>query len=288
MNFGYYRFLLSSLKQQEILTSERGRKKVIEDIFSEDKLYTFKSGRGTYEFLVKIVEEKKALAIIAKKKNTKIRSSLVDGYVEKIEEDWSGSYLVINLDNEKETGLEEQSGQSIAMQHNNKVGVSPINCLRSLADEINGQIVNHGYIMSINPISNRKKDFWSVVGQHQNDIKKIVFTYAMPNIFHVAGNLEKDLRAWRDDLNVTKAEVTLENNSRNMKVNKDNLFLTESAEYSKKGGAKYKIHLRTSKKTITSDDNVVLEKFDDVEIDGLTGKDALAIFKMILEKNHDD
>lgn len=287
MNFGYYRFLLSSLKQQEILTSERGRKKVIEDIFSENRRYEFVNNRVKYGFLVQKVIGNKVLARIAKEKPANLHASPLDGFAEKQEEDWPGSYLLINLDDEKETGLLKQSGQVIAMQHQSVIR-SPINCLRLLATKISEEILADGYDMSINPISSGPKHFWSVVDLYKDDIKKIVLKYAMPNILNLKNKVEDDLKEVRDVYKASKTAIILESETGNLKIDENNSFVKESIDYIEPGGGSYIIYSRKDGEIIKSDDNVITEKFNEIKIEGASAEELSIIFNKVLEKKHDD
>ena len=291
MRFEYHRFLLTPLNQGQLSFSDRpSREELIEKVFSEEH-YTFQYRRTTYGFVKKFIRNKKVFGRIEKQRKTSIFLSPSKGFQEKQEEDWPGSHVFINLDDEKTTGQTEKSGQVIAVQCNKPIISSPINCLRALADKINEEILtNSGYYISINPILQDKRGFWSVVDEHKDKIKKVILIYTPPNLFELQNKLEVDLRKANEEFNTTSTQVVFENDGGHLKLPKDNNLLNESVDYVEQGAGGYKIFLKDGKKTIKSEAGVKTETFDGKEliIDSASDEEMDKIIQKVLMRDHHD
>ena len=222
MKFEYFRFLLTPVEEPQLPLREKlDRKALIQDMFAEEKKYNFQSGRATYGFVVKNKIGNLVEARIGKRTTTRLHASPDNGFEEKEEEDWPGSSVFLNLDDEKGSGKSKESGQKIAFEANRVAITNPVNCLRALADKINEDITHHGYFITINPILTAKKSFWAAVDENEGKIKKAVLTYTPPNLFNLQNNLEDDLRKANEKFNTTSTQVVLENESGNLHLPKD-------------------------------------------------------------------
>lgn len=291
MKFEYFRFLLTPVKEPELpLVKRMERSELVQDIFSDGKHYKFKSGRATYGFVTKRKQGSLIQARIGKLTTARLHSSPDKGFAEKIEEDWPGSNVFINLDDEKESGKTRDIGQTIAFELNRSAIANSVNCLRALADSINQTIIHHGYYITINPILMPKKSFWSVVDEYDGKIKKIILTYTPPNLFNLQNSLEDDLRTANENFNTTSTQIVLENEVGHLKLPKENQLLQQSAEYIDLGNGSFSLHLRDGKtKVVKSESGVKTETFSGVEMN-LTGKsveDVQQIIESILLKRHD-
>lgn len=284
MRFEYYRFLLTPLSQLELPFSENSptREELPGAIFSPDKPYTFQYRGTAYGFVTRSVRNKKAFGRLGKQKNTTLHLSPASGFQEKQEEDWPGCHVFINLDDEKTTGQTEQFGQVIAIQVNRPAISSPTNCLRALADKINEEIYFLGYYLSINPILQNKKGFWSVVDEHEGKIKKVVLTYTPPNLFDLKNKLEDELRQANEKFHTTSTQIVLENNVNHLKLPKNDPLLKESADYIDQGAGNFKIHLKKGKKTIKSEAGVKVETFEGIELD-IENNSTLALEEIVMK-----
>lgn len=257
MKFKYYRFTLAMTENFDWTTEEVGREKIIEEIFSKGKKYNFKIKNSTYGFLIKSVQEKKALGRIAKKTSTKLHGPPEDEFKEKQEEDWPGCHVFINLDNEKETGKKNDYGQLIAWQSKPTAISNPFNCLSALAQQINNEFLlkkHSNYHMYIKPILDTNKGFWSIVDKHHDEIKKITFNYNRPNLLELDDDLDSDLKKLYKQFNSTNVEFSLENKQGGLRIPKENKLLQQSAERADKGEADFKIE--TKEKKILSEESV--------------------------------
>lgn len=286
MRLEYFRYLLSPLKQSRLaFVEELSREEVIRKIFSSEKIYTFPYGRnkGTFGFVTKLIHNKKAFGRIGRQKKTKLHLSPAEGFQEKQEEDWPGSHIFINLDDEKTTGQTEKSGQVIAIQSNRAVISNPTNCLRALADKINQEVREYGYYLTINPILQEKKNFWSVVDKYDGHIKKVVLIYTPPNLFELKNKLEDDLKRANENFNTTKTEIVLENNSGDLRLPRENRLLKESAEYVDQGGGGYIIRMKDGKEIIKSEEGVETKTFEgkELNIEGASKEDLARIIHHI-------
>lgn len=286
MRLKYYRFLLSPLDQGYLpFSGEYSREEVINKIFSPGRVYTFPYGRfgSVFGFVTKKVYNKKAFGRIGRQRRTKFYLSPEEGFQEMHLEDWPGSDIFINLADEKTSGLVENAGQVIAIQSNRTVISNPTNCLRALADRINYDILDHGYYLSINPILEKKKNFWSVVNEYEGQITKVVLIYTPPNLFELENKLEEDLKRANRDFNTTSVQIVLENDKGELNLSEDNALLNESAKYVDLGGGNYRISVRDGERTIKSEDGIKSEIFKgkELKIDGASDEDIKRIMRQI-------
>jgi hypothetical protein len=291
MRFEYFRFLITPVQEPQLpLHEQMTREQLIEDIFSTDKHYRFKSGRASYGLAVQNRMDKMIQARIGRATTARLHLSPDKGFAEKVEEDWPGSYLLINLDDEKGSGKTRDYGQILAFEKNRTAISNSISCMRALADKINETIVSQGFFITINPIPTSKRHFWSVIDEYDGQIKKVVLTYTPPNLFNLQNSLEDDLRNANKNFNTTSTQVVLENETGHLKLPKDNALLKESAEYIDQGGGSFAVHLRDGKKkVVTSDTGVKTETFQGLElsIKGNNPEEVRTILETVL-KTHDE
>ena len=274
MHFEYYRFFLTPVSQGELPFEERkSRQQWIEKIFTEGETYKFVYRGTDHGFRIQKIIDKKAVARLGKSTEKKIVASPEEEFKEDLVTDWPGSHVIVNLDDEKNTGKTEEFGQVMVVQKNSQVFRNINNVLQYLAEEINKKI--NGYYLSINPITQKKETFWSVVDAHKGDIKRVTFTYTPPNIFNLKNTLEDDLREANKEFNTTSTNVSLENNDGNLALSKDNEFLKQSAEYTDKGAGNYTIHLKNEKKIIKSENQIKTKKIEVTELNISTNDTSL-------------
>ncbi len=294
MKFEYYRFLLTPIDEPELpLHGKLSREEVITKIFSKGKSYEFKSGKASYGFVLKSISDAHKMGIgrVGKQKSERLFGSPSEGFAEKQEENWPGSDVLINFDDEKSTGKTRESGQVMAIQVNRSAITNPTNCLRALADKINQEIILYGFYITINPILKPKKKFWSVVNENKGNIKKVVLIYTPPNIFNLQNKLSDDLKEANKKYNITSTQIILENEMGHLDLPDDDPLLEQSAEYIDEGQGSYQIHLSKGKKNVLkSEAGVVSESFEGFELT-MHGQDAEQlkdVLEQVLERKHND
>lgn len=266
MRFEYYRFLLTPERQKIFNVSVRERQDVIKQIFSARDSYMFQYGRSTYGFVIKDRRGKKIFGRIGKQTSAKLSSSPETGFQEREEENWPGSHIFINLDDEKSTGNTEQFGQVIAVQSNRRAISNMGNCLRTLADKINREIADTGLYISINPILQKSRGFWNVVNEHSGKIRKVILIYTPPNLFDLQNKLEEDLKDVNKRYNTTSTQIVLKNDRGDLKLQKDDRLLNESARYIGEGAGRFRVYAKRHR-VIKSEAGVRTEEFSDITIE---------------------
>ena len=285
MKFEYFRFLLTPVKDPQLpFIKETSREEILNEIFSKGKTYLFNSGRAKFGLTIDSLQNGLVMARIGKQTTKSLRASPDEGFAVKKVEDWPGSIIFINLNDEKSSGQLKSSGQVVAFSVNPAAISNPKNCLYALAEKINGVIVHKGYYLTINPIPTERKKFWAVANEHKGQIKKVVLTYTPPNLFDIGTTLENDLREANNTFNTTSTQIVLENESGNLELPETNKLLQETAEWIDLGGGSYKFHLSKGKKTISSENGVKTETFDGLELtlDTNNGNEILSAIRAVL------
>jgi hypothetical protein len=97
-------------------------------------------------------------------------------------------------------------GQKIAIENNYDIG-RPRAILNSFIREINGDLNSPFYIAAFPIIE--KGTFWDFASHHQNEIVSLSFDVAVPNMFDGVSDFERELRALRDNENVSEVDTKL-------------------------------------------------------------------------------
>jgi hypothetical protein len=267
MKFEYFRFLLTPVKDPQLpLHGAVTRADVINEIFGQGKTYKFKSGRANFGLRIDHSHEGLASAYVGKLTSRIMRKPPEDGFALKKVEDWPGSRLFINLNDEKDTGRTLAAGQMIGFQVNKSAIQNPKNCLQEFANKVNEIIIHKGFYLTINPMPTDRKKFWTVAKEHEGNIRKVVLTYTPPNLFELGTSLEDDLKKVNQSFNTTSTQIVFENEAGSVTLPEDNQLLQETAKYIDEGGGKFKFTLTKGKKTVSSDGGVKTETFDGLEL----------------------
>lgn len=270
MRVEYFRFLLSRVKEPVLPfhRDTKSREEVIQELFDpKQSPYRFKAGRSDYGFVSVGKAGNIVVGKFGKHSARKLHSSPDKQFKQKTEEDWPFCHVYINLDDEAKTGRTFQAGQVLAIQVNYSAISNNRNALRALADHINRTLIFDGFHISFNPILADKKKFWTVVGEHNGNIRKLVLTYTPPNIFKLNNKLEDDLKEANSNFNTTSTQIVLENDGGQLTLPRDNPLLEQSARYIDAGSGTYTFHLQKGKKIIRSDDGIKTEIFEGIEVE---------------------
>lgn len=267
MKFEYFRFLLTPVHQQSLFSSEhKTREEIINSIFAQDNAYTFTIGKAAFGMTIDFSSDGLVRTKLGKQTIKNLHASPDQGFELNPTEDWPFCILLINLNDEKSSGMTEQAGQVMAFSVNKAAITNPTNCLQALAKKINETIESQGFHLTINPIPAKTKNFWAVAEKHKDNIRKVVLTYTPPNIFNLESNLEEDLKKANENFNITSSQIILENDAGHLELPEENELLKETAKYLDLGSGSYKFHLTRSKRTISSKDGVKSESFEETEI----------------------
>ncbi len=290
MKFEYFRFLLTPVKDPQLpLHGEVTRADIIKEVFAQGSIYKFKSGRANFGLRIDYSHDGLVSAYVGKLTSKITRKSPEDGFVLSKVEDWPGSRIFINLNDERDTGRTLSAGQMIAFQVNKSAIQNPKNCLQEFAEKVNEAIVHKGFYLTINPMPTEKKKFWSVAKEHEGNIRKVVLTYTPPNLFEIGSSLENDLRQANTDFNTTSTQIVFENEAGSVTLPEDNQLLKETAEYIDHGGGHFKFTLTKGKKIITSTEGVKTETFEGLELtlESATPNNIEGAIRMVLGVQND-
>lgn len=290
MKFEYFRFLITPVKDPQLpLHGVVTREDIINDVFAQATTYKFKSGRANFGLRIEYSHEGLVSAYVGKLTSRVMRKAPEDGFAVRKVEDWPGSRIFINLKDEKDTGRTLAAGQMIGFQINRKDIPNPKNCLKAFAEKVNETIVHKGFYLTINPMPTEKKKFWSVVKEHEGNIRKVVLTYTPPNLFELGTSLEDDLKKANQSFNTTNTQIVFENEAGSVSLPEDNKLLQETAKYIDEGGGKFKFTLTKGKKTVSSDGGVKTENFDGLELtlENATTSNIEGAMRMVLGVEND-
>lgn len=288
--FEYYRFFLTPIEEPELpFCQQKTREEVIDDMFSPDKTYKFRSREKDYCLYIKQKEGSYVFANIGKRVKKNIRTAPEEGFRTREIEDWPGCDIFINLSNEHNTGETAKKGQLLLVQVNNMDMKYRASVLQNLASAINRDIQKYGYFLTINSIPSEKTLFWNVVKENEGKIKKITFSYIPPNLLDLKSSLENDLRSVAGEFNSTKVQISMENTDGNLTLSENNKLLKESAEYVDLGAGTFKLQFKgNKKKAISSNDTIKTESFVDTDItlrgQNLTKEQLTGIMNILLRK----
>ena len=125
----------------------------------------------------------------------------------------------------------DPNGQKIAMQHDQRIG-KPGGILESLLDHINTRVADQPYEIALHPIVS-ESDFWTIVKANERDITSLRIDLSAPNVLGLGASIPKEMKAAKDENNVSKATVILEN-KHGIKV--DTIDIRETIKYVLAGG----------------------------------------------------
>ncbi len=288
--FEYYRFFLTPIEEPELpFCQQKTREEVIDNMFSPDKTYKFRSREKDYCLYIKQKEGSYVFANIGKRVKKNIRTAPEEGFKTREIEDWPWCDIFINLSNEHNSGETAKKGQLLLVQVNNVDMKYRASVLQNLASAINRDIQKYGFFLTINSIPSEKTLFWNVVKENEGKIKKITFSYIPPNLLDLKSSLENDLRSVAGEFNSTKVQISMENTDGNLTLSENNKLLKESAEYVDLGAGTFKLQFKgNKKKAISSNDTIKTESFVDTDItlrgQNLTKEQLTGIMNILLRK----
>ena len=289
MKFQYYRISLTAERKEPRLPldGDVAREELIARMFSEGKRYDFSMSKAQYVFIVSQLEGKMVIAKIGRKTERHLHDSPVYNFAEKTAEDWPNSNVFINLSDEKDSGKSAELGQVIAIQVNNDAISNPTRCLQFLAKTINENFFYENFYISIEPILEDNKGFWSEVEKHRGDIKTIVLSYVPPNILNIKNSLSEDLREHNEKFNTTRTKISLENERGNLQVPQKgtDTFLDQSVEAIERGAGNYAISLKERNIKIKSEKSVKTKSIKiNLPADKISKEDLKEIITLIMEE----
>lgn len=169
------------------------------------------------------------------------RTSPEDGFLPTEHESWRAAFIAMDPSH-------HDDGQKIAMEFTSDVG-RPGAILKSLFERVN-QPESIPYVADVHAIV-EQGSFWSFVRDSDDRIKSISFELAAPNMFGGKDDMQQELRALRDNENVSKVKTTLISDT---SLNPHTQRMTEVVNYAEQGGGALKARNEAGK-TYNSDDH---------------------------------
>jgi hypothetical protein len=106
----------------------------------------------------------------------------------------------------------------------------------------------------IHPLT-EEKEFWEVVNLYQGKIEELTFDLTAPNVLNLKNNLNEDLREAKKEFAMTATTISIKNNLGGLVIPKNNPFINQGLEYTKKGGGETRLRIKGRKKVYSSNDN---------------------------------
>lgn len=161
--------------------------------------------------------------------------------------------------------------QRILIQKNSQAWMKTETPINLLLKRINEKLFNKCVHVQAKPIKIRAS-FWNIVNSHKGKIKSIRFELVSPNMPDLYSNMQLDLKALKENVNVANTTVLLEANDKGtLNIPEDNTFINGAVRYTEEGCGNVKITVkgRSRRKTIeTNDQKRTIEcTFDELGIE---------------------
>lgn len=178
---------------------------------------------------------------------------------EKIE-DWPNITILIN--NKKDV-------QMIAISKNDKAFSGSKIVIKTIQSMINKRLKDYHLQMHTEAMFN-KKDFWSIVTNHQTKLTSMKFELISPNMANISSRLKLDLKQLNKD---TNSHITnLEFNSplgASLEVNRGNEMINSLLEYASEGGGDISFKVKGYKKTIHTSSSIKTVEVDEYTVENI-------------------
>lgn len=245
MRFYYFTYFLNPTKEVTLLDGNKNKKDIIVEILNK----RIDCGQG----IVYLFSNKYGECIhgkIGRQGNIKIHEVGEDQFIEKSIETYPNCNIFFYTNDEK--GF---NGQKIALQVDNEVYRNPNLFMSKIEEALNRHLYLHGYAININPVLNIDK-FWDAIDKYDGKIDRITLNYAVPNLFGINNSLESDLKNDAKKYGATNVSLVFENKNGELKLNKEDKLLNESAQYISNGGGSFKIKAKGVKAEFNSSKDI--------------------------------
>lgn len=275
MKFEYFTYFLNPTGQKPLFPEKQSKKEILKNALKKKMEYKH---RGTDMIYIFHKEEGDFLQAKLGRKSF-IRRNIPEENDFAVKEDVDYPYcnVLFNLDNSPETG------QRIAFEYNQAVFQSPRVQIDELEEQINLLLLGSGFAISINPIFDQK-DFWNLVEKYQGDIERLIFSYAVPNLFDLKNSLSDDLKNSGKKYGITNTTIEFENKAGKLTIPKDDIFMQQSAEYTSKGGGFFRLKVKGINSEFKSKKNVKTREIQNIDLATPDQKSFEAALKIIFNK----
>ncbi len=257
MKFQYFTYFLNPISQQSLFPDQRDKNDILMGIMEKKMEYKHMKSDMVYVFHRK--EWKYLHGKLGKKSSIKRTLPSDHDFVEHVDINYPYCNLLLNLDNDAETG------QKIAFEYNSVVFQSPEAQIKALEKQLNTLLFSNGYAISIHPVVDQK-EFWALAKKYDGKIEKLIFTYAVPNLFNLENELSEDLKQSGQKYGITNAAIEFENKAGQLIIPENDPFMKQSAEYTGKGGGEYRLKVKGMKSEISSNKNVKTKSIEDIDL----------------------
>jgi len=238
MKFQIFRYYLTPTSQKSLFDSGKDfeiKHEVMQEIFS--RKLDFSSIRSKSVFAYRLgdkIEDRYFFAKLGKQALKTHSLKVDDNFLDKKEEEWPNRQLIIDTD---------PKVQLIAFELRNPAEFNkPVFVLQRFAEHLNTVLPESGWHIAIEPIID-KNVFWEIIRKHSGEIKRLKFTYHVPNLFGVENTVEQELDIAKREFLAQKVEAVLTNEQSNLQVPENSAFVQQSVEHISKGGGSYEIKL---------------------------------------------
>jgi len=200
------------------------------------------------------------------RKSSKILSSFEDDDFKDTKSDhYPHSTIIFNLSE----NYQDDRWHIIALEDKKEVFQNALNTMDKFEKELNKNLSEYGYAISIYPRTN-ERNFWKYVQRHKDNIQKVTFTYSVPNFLNIKNSLTEDLNEASKDISITNTTVVLENKNAPLNISEDNDYIKQSAEYTTKGAGEYKIKVKWVRAEYSSENNIKTFSIDEIDVEWIS------------------
>ena len=255
---------LSLLAQKQMDAFERrapdgaplSREAWLREIFTSD--FVFEHWQQKFHYVSLSPGTREAPIIIGKigKRGIVSENAPPEGRLEEIShERWRAAFFF--LDPRK-----HDDGQKVAIQ-THRIG-KPKAILSSMAETINQRPETEPFVLEAGIISS-SESFWSFVKENEGRITSVSFELIAPNMFPEETDLDKEMRAMRDNERVRRAKLELKNEDG---LNLNTRRVQNAADYASRAGGALKAKA-PGVAPYNSKDNSLIETVEDVDANSI-------------------
>lgn len=257
MRFQIFRYYLTPSNQKSLFSENqefKNKETSIVELLKEK--IDFESAQSQYAYRFESLEKDHFVFAKIGKQMEKIHSLKVkDAFVEKKEEEWPHRHVI--FDTRKDSHL-----VAFELYKQNEFS-SPFFVLNKFSEQLNKKLPDFGWHVEFEPVID-ENIFWEVVKKNTGEIKKLKFTYHVPNLFGINNNLESELEGAKQFFTAQKVEASVINEEGNLSIPK-NEFVESSISHISHGGGKYEITLKNRDK-ITNETGIRTERIKEAKI----------------------
>lgn len=167
--------------------------------------------------------------------------------------------------------------QLIAVQKRTTAFSSCESVAKMILNRISNQLAGN-WLRAIQEPLFEKKQFWSLLSQHQGKIKSVEFEIITPNMANISGTLPEELKEFAKQTNSTKNKLKIEADPEApLRLEEGNKTLQGLVNYSSEGGGNISLKIDGLKKKYHTSKTVKEISLDGIEMHGNAEQVAAAL-----------